>query len=139
MGGGRIGGMEIGRRRSFAGGSDPFGTSSGGEDPFAASGAPAGFGGPAPATGPSMASMAPSDGTPMADSVLQELKKLDRTMPSNPGSANREAQFAFLEKKVAFLEAKIGVLSKLIRGLQAKEIELNEKNDLIGKLLALLS
>ncbi len=44
-----------------------------------------------------------------------------------------------LEKKVGFLEQKITVLSKLIRGLQAKELEVNEKNELIAKLLALLS
>ena len=60
-------------------------------------------------------------------------------MPTQPKTDDKDQIFAYLEKKVGFLEQKITVLSKLIRGLQAKELEVNEKNELIAKLLALLS
>jgi hypothetical protein len=134
----------------FASASNPFGASSAQSadpfagDPFASKAKAAPSGGFTPATSPSVASpkglpLPTDDPAPETRAILQELQNLDRTMPSKPSGDDQNAIFAFYEKKVAFLEAKIGVFGKLIRGLQAKEVELNEKNDLIAKLLALLS
>jgi hypothetical protein len=126
----------------FATGGDPFAaTGAKSSDPFAndpfakksavASAAPA-------AIGATPAKAGPVDPQAQSKAVIAELEKIDRGMPQRPNTDNADQMVKFLEKKVAFLESKIAILSKLVQNLQAKEMELNEKNDLIAKFLALL-
>lgn len=127
----------------FASGKDPFASSA--ADPFAKAGSSDPFASAANTSKASTAATSIPSGkenlssTPETNLILDELKNIDKKMPSQPAADNKDQLFAYLEKKITLLEAKITVLSKLIRGLQAKEVELNEKNDLIAKLLALLS
>ncbi len=114
-----------------SGGSDPFG-SSGAADPF--SSGSSGFGTPSSEPIPSNVS-----GAPESKEILMKLQNLERTMPKKPASADKDTQFNYLEKKVAFLEEKINVLSGLINTLQRKELEIKDKNEVIAKLMALLS
>jgi hypothetical protein len=124
----------------FSTSEDPFASNKGGSETFAgdpfensASSSSSSF------SSPPSPSMSANDSAPETAIIIQELKKLDRTVPKKPNSTDRNVQFKHMEKQVNYLEAKITILSKLIRGLQAKEIELKDKNELIAKLLALLS
>ena len=125
--------------------SDPFSSSSS-SDPFSSSSSSAQEDGGSfkPSTedfpkSTTAASSAQIPESPEAEEILAELNNLDRTMPKKPTSGEQADLFNYLEKKVAFLESKINSLSKLVGTLQRKEIEIKEKNEVIAKLLALLS
>jgi hypothetical protein len=128
-----------------ASGSDPFGTGSPSKDPFAGPSPFASTSSPSPQAAPTSsgkpmtASATNYDPHAMSKAIVMELEKIDRGIPQRPNTDNADLLVKFLEKKVAFLESKIGILSKLVQGLQAKETELSEKNELIGKLLLLFS
>lgn len=125
--------------------SDPFGGTSS-SDPFGGSSAMDPFGGSSTAGSMSSSSFgAPSKPVqtvpqgPDSSSILAQLQELDKKLPPPPTGANVEQQFSYMEKKVMVLEEKLNLLSKLVSTLQLKEAEIREKNDIIAKLLMLLS
>jgi hypothetical protein len=71
--------------------------------------------------------------------VLNELKNIDGKIPKEPMDKTPENMIGFLEQKVGYLEKKISLLSQIARQIQLKDKEIDEKNELIGKLLVLLS
>lgn len=129
----------------------PFGSSQPSASPFGSSQASP-FGSSQPSASPFGGSSAPSTPAkslqPIAQGqasketnieyIIGELNRLDSMIPKSAGSTDREAYFAFLEKKVNILEQKIGVMNILIKNVQMKDVEIAQKNELIKKLIALL-
>ncbi len=123
-----------------SGETDPF-SGGGSGDPFASTGDSSSAFTPrgnaqTSATAPTAANL---PDTPEAKQILTNLGNLDNKMPKKPTSDDKTQLFNYMEKKVAFLEEKINVLSQLVNTLQRKELEIREKNELIAKLMALLS
>ncbi|GAB4310536.1 MAG: hypothetical protein Kow0069_10780 [Promethearchaeota archaeon] len=124
---------------------DPFAsgpsgsTPSAAADPFAADPFASGPGAATPGTGPAPPPMMGAAG-PSTPVLLRDLKVLDMKKPEQPsGAFSEKERVAYLEKLVDWFEQKLGVLSKIARKLQEKEKEVQEKDELIGKLLTLLS
>ncbi|MCP4762400.1 MAG: hypothetical protein GY870_11515 [archaeon] len=71
--------------------------------------------------------------------IIEDLEKINKKIPKEPSDKTPENMVAFLEQKVGYLEKKISLLSQIARQIQLKDKEIEEKNDLIAKLLVLLS
>ncbi|MHA1819250.1 MAG: hypothetical protein ACTSU2_13410 [Promethearchaeota archaeon] len=81
----------------------------------------------------------PSITAPKISKILNDLNALDNKMPSPPADKSPEKMVQYLEQKVGYLEKKLSIVSQIATLLQSKERELDEKNELISKLLILLS
>ncbi len=106
---------------------DPFAT-----DPFAAKSTPA--------AKPAVPMMKPAG--PSTPQLIKDLKILDMKKPSAPADQKAMAEkdrVEYLENLVSWFEQKLSMLSKIAKKLQEKEAEVTEKDELIGKLLLLLS
>ncbi|MBD3350664.1 MAG: hypothetical protein GF364_04170 [Candidatus Lokiarchaeota archaeon] len=71
--------------------------------------------------------------------LVNDLKKLEERMPNKPSSEDPEKIIKYLERKVNVFEKMLSLVSKIAGQLQNKERELDQKNELISKLLLLLS
>lgn len=71
--------------------------------------------------------------------LLAELEKIKERLPKKPADSSPERQVKYLEQKVGMLENMLSVLSKIAQQLQKKDQELMEKDEIISKLLLLLS
>ena len=111
----------------------PFGSSQPSASPFGGSSAPS-----APAKSLQPIAQGQASKETNIEYIIGELNRLDSMIPKSAGSTDREAYFAFLEKKVNILEQKIGVMNILIKNVQMKDVEIAQKNELIKKLIALL-
>ena len=60
-------------------------------------------------------------------------------MPKVPADKSNDKMISYLEAKVTLMEKKMGILSKLTNQIQLKDKEIKEKNEIIAKLLVLLS
>lgn len=114
------------------------------ENPFAA-GASSTQPAPSPAPKPVTPTPGPSPGPqkptgPSTPQLIKDVKVLDMKKPSAPaGQAAPEARIEYLEELVTWFEKKLSVLSKIAKKLQDAEQEMREKDELIGKLMLLVS
>ncbi|MHA1732868.1 MAG: hypothetical protein ACTSU5_13060 [Promethearchaeota archaeon] len=126
----------------FSTGADPFAATPGGSgaspsaDPFTADP----FSTAEPPTPSAPAPMMKSTG-PSTPQLMRDLKILDMKKPKEPagGSPTDSQRVDYLEKLVGWFEQKLSLLSKIAKKLQDKEQEVQEKDDLIGKLMLLIS
>lgn len=75
----------------------------------------------------------------VTSALLDELKSWQSKIPTEPSEKTPEKMMSFLETKVGVFEKMISIMSKIANQLQAKEKELDDKNELIAKLLLILS
>lgn len=115
---------------------DVFGGSGGGEDIFAGAQPFEKFEKAQEAATPKAE---PKAAKMVTSALLDELKSWQSKIPNEPAEKTPEKMMSFLETKVGIFEKMIGVMSKIANQLQAKERELDDKNELIAKLLLILS
>jgi len=135
-------------------GSDPFGGTSNAADPFGGGGSNASdpfanaetktedlfSGDPFAKIQPARPmGVQPAQKVIKASQLINDLNSIDQKIPKPPSDSTPDKMVGYLEQKVGLLEKKISILSQISNQLQMREKELEEKNDLIGKLLLLLS
>ncbi len=73
-----------------------------------------------------------------AAQLLEKLDDLEKNPPKELDAMDKETKFKYLEEKVAYLEEKLRVISQIANKLRESQKELDEKDELIGKLLLLI-
>lgn len=117
----------------FAGSSDPFSSSS--DDLFS----PSSVSNPFDKMAASTPKSKKTKKVVATSKLMRDLQSIEDKIPKPPSDPSSEKLVKYLENKVVFLERKMGILSQIANTLQAKDKEIQEKDDLIAKLLLLLS